>query len=156
VIRPKRRDCPARAHAGPLELRRTADGRRVQQQCDACGRGVGPRIDLAMVEPESVRSIPRWRSAGHRLGEGRGNSKRRAYKRFLDSAAWRETRARILKRDNYRCRGLGCGEPATTVHHIRYAEILEETPDGDLCAACMRCNLQEAEFRHGGGLVRHG
>lgn len=152
--RTRRRDCPARQHVGPLELRRMPDGKRAQQQCEACGRGVGPRIDLSTVEPDAARSLARWRVP--RLGSGGGNSKRREYKRFLDSAQWRETRARVLERDGYRCRGLDCGAPATTVHHIRYAPILEQTPDSDLCAACISCNLREAEFRRSGGLVRHG
>lgn len=151
--RKRRRECPARQHAGPFELRRMPDGKRAQQQCDACGRGVGPRLDLATVEPDVARALARWRVP--RLGSSGGNSKRREYKRFLDSAQWRETRARILARDPF-CKGRDCGEPSTTVHHLRYAEILETTPDADLCGACMRCNIHEAEFRHGGGLVRHG
>jgi 5-methylcytosine-specific restriction protein A len=52
------------------------------------------------------------RDQRHRQDEARGSAGDRGY-----GAAWRVTRARILKRDPF-CRAPGCHEPTTDVDHI--------------------------------------
>jgi 5-methylcytosine-specific restriction endonuclease McrA len=61
--------------------------------------------------------------------------------------AWRKTRARILKRDNNRCRY--CGAPATTVDHIVPKSNGGSDHDSNLAAACRDCNNRKANSTTG-------
>lgn len=136
--------CAAGAHRGPVEVRRR-DGRRAQQQCAACLRPIGRPLALEQFADEG-RSLQFWLRA---RSAGRGTRKRRTYQAFLRSAVWRAQRLRVLERDRYVCRGEGCGEPATTVHHRSYRPVLAEVPDSELAASCARCNLAERAARIG-------
>jgi len=137
--------CVGSIHKGPIEQRLKPDGRSVQQQCLACCRGVGRRMHRGLIDNDGA-GLRRWKVK--RLGEGQGNSRRREYEAFLRSPEWRAQRQRVLDRDNHTCRN--CGDPATQVHHTRYAKDLRDTPDEDLIAACGFCNEAEAELRRGG------
>jgi hypothetical protein len=136
-------ECTARNHRAELRRR---DTRRAQRQCRDCLRPVGKPIALEQLEPAARARLPLWQ---RRRGAKRGTRRARRYRAFLSSAAWRRQRLRVLERDGYRCRGLGCGQPATSVHHLRYAPVLAETPDADLAASCARCNETERERRVG-------
>lgn len=75
------------------------------------------------------------------------NRKRKAewwarYKRYLESAEWAELRARILKRDRYKCRK--CGAVAVQVHHLTYKRVFHESPE-DLLSLCIPCHEAEHE-----------
>ena len=64
---------------------------------------------------------------------------------FYDSAKWKATRARVLKRDGYmcrECRKYGRMREAKIVHHI---EHLDEHPEkafdmNNLVSLCMACH----------------
>lgn len=139
--------CKLGNHIGTLKLRKKMGGVFCQLQCSACFRGVGKRIRLAMLADDG-RSLGRWLTAVP--GEGRGNSRTRKKQDFYRSKEWHAQRDRVLDRDDHTCRN--CGDYANSVHHIRYAPILAETPDEDLVASCVPCNTGEAELRRGGML----
>jgi 5-methylcytosine-specific restriction protein A len=66
------------------------------------------------------------------------------------SRAWRKVRAYVLERDGRVCRmlrpdGRQCGQPATTVNHrVSLAEGGPRLDPANLEAACMRCQLEDA------------
>jgi 5-methylcytosine-specific restriction endonuclease McrA len=55
---------------------------------------------------------------------------------FYLSAAWKETRARILARDGYRCAIDGCERPATVVDHIVARRSGGSDADANLRSLC--------------------
>lgn len=76
-------------------------------------------------------------------------------KSFYNSKEWKETRAYVLKRDNYLC--VKCGAPAAEVHH---KEHLSESNIGDtaitmnpknLISLCKDCHFAEHKGEHAGG-----
>lgn len=76
---------------------------------------------------------------------GVGNSKARAYRKFMGSAAWKRQRERVLARDGDVCQF--CGEHATEGAHDRYADPIERTPDAWIKASCKECNSEERRTR---------
>lgn len=66
---------------------------------------------------------------------------RRDYYRneYLKSDAWQRKRYVVLKRDNWRC--VYCGQPATQVHHKRYAKRnIGKEPIDWLVSVCDNCH----------------
>lgn len=66
---------------------------------------------------------------------------RREYYRnvYLKSDAWKRKRYVVLKRDNWRC--VYCGQPATQVHHKRYAKWnIGKEPIKWLVSVCKSCH----------------
>lgn len=66
---------------------------------------------------------------------------RRDYYRneYLKSDAWQRKRYVVLKRDNWRC--VYCGQPATQVHHTRYAKRnIGKEPIDWLVSVCDNCH----------------
>ena len=122
-------------------------GESFRRFCVACGTKLDARPLDPMNLPGGVLAcdvalhpnprIPRF--------QGRGNSKRRNFEKFLRSAKWRKQRDRVLARDGYRCRD--CGAPATCAAHRRYANPIEATPDRDVVASCDECNQAERTER---------
>lgn len=137
--------CTLKQHVGPIVLRRR-DARRAQQQCDRCLRPVGLTIPLAEFTYAESTSLPFWQVDPKKSR----NSKAVRYQRFLRSPEWAQLRAIVLERCRGICEGENCGQPATTVHHKRYAKVLAETPLADLAGSCVRCNVNEREQRHAG------
>lgn len=130
-------------------FRRAFGGESFRRLCLACGEKLDRRpldpLDLpGGVLACDVPLVPNPRPAKTRGLGGRGNSKRRAYEKFMRSSAWRKQRERVLARDRYRCR---CGDPATCVAHDRYSDPIERTPDRDMHASCDECNRLEREQR---------
>ncbi len=115
-------------------------------QCQKClsrmGRAFAPDDLPNGVHPKDVK----WRTLKPSF-RGPGNSKRRSYRDYLRSPAWKKLRARVLERDHFTCRS--CGEPATEAGHITYDRFGEERLS-DLVAQCSDCNQQEREERIAG------
>lgn len=64
------------------------------------------------------------------------------YEIYLRSREWREKRADVLERDNYRCQARLahiCARRATEVHHITYAHVGNE-PMWELRSLCHECH----------------
>jgi len=59
------------------------------------------------------------------------------YGKYLKSAAWKNLRALILKRDSGRC--VICKAKADEVHHLTYDQVGYEPPE-DLISICDRCH----------------
>lgn len=85
-------------------------------------------------------------------------------KPFYNSAAWKNMRKEILKRDNYKCQCKGCHEVATEVHHK--TEITEENihdinitlNPNNLISLCSECHKAITKAEHGKeqiGIVRY-
>ena len=67
--------------------------------------------------------------------------RRKSYYRdvYLKSDAWKRKRYVVLKRDNWKC--VYCGEPATQVHHKRYAKNnIGKEPIKWLVSVCNPCH----------------
>lgn len=67
--------------------------------------------------------------------------RRRDYYRnvYLKSDEWKRKRYVVFKRDNWRC--VHCGEPATQVHHKRYAKYnIGKEPIEWLDSVCKSCH----------------
>jgi 5-methylcytosine-specific restriction endonuclease McrA len=67
--------------------------------------------------------------------------RRRSYYRneYLNSEEWKRKRYVVLKRDNWRC--VYCGEPATQVHHKKYAKLnIGREPIEWLVSVCNSCH----------------
>jgi 5-methylcytosine-specific restriction endonuclease McrA len=62
----------------------------------------------------------------------------RATKRNGSTRAWRKVRDEVLKRDHRRC--FYCGDPATTVDHLRPVSRGGTDDKSNLVAACSDCN----------------
>lgn len=89
---------------------------------------------------------------------------------FYVSAAWRELRAFVLKRDKYRCVTPGCGatgkQTRLFVDHIEArpagaVEVTEFDVPGNLRTLCAACDARVKEHfsgtrRNGGNLVARG
>ena len=85
-------------------------------------------------------------------------------KPFYNSAAWKNMRKEILKRDDYKCQCKGCHEVATEVHHK--TEITEENihdinitlNPNNLISLCSECHKAITKAEHGKeqiGIVRY-
>jgi 5-methylcytosine-specific restriction endonuclease McrA len=78
-----------------------------------------------------VRGL-RWRGArGKTSGE---------YGAFMRSPAWSAQRARVLRRDGYRCRW--CGARGREAHHHYYSVPIAATPDEAITTLCETCHLR--------------
>lgn len=68
---------------------------------------------------------------------------------------WRETRLRILERDNFKC--VRCGEPVTeaTAHidHIKSGKH-GSNADSNLRTLNRRCHVLRSDFRHRGMIAK--
>lgn len=91
-----------------------------------------------------VRSLSRWASRTWRnvarwlrWGTRRQTSE---YRVFMVSPDWRAQRARVLRRDGYRCRA--CGRPGREAHHTYYAVPIVATPDEAIQTFCPDCHLR--------------
>jgi hypothetical protein len=63
---------------------------------------------------------------------------RREYRtEYLRSDEWKETRERVLKRENCTCQR--CGKPARDVHHRKY-DFISVKPDRVLMLLCRDCH----------------
>lgn len=60
-----------------------------------------------------------------------------SYQAYLRSPHWRKTRQMRLRHDGFRC--VGCGKPATEVHHRSYARLRREELE-DLRSVCHKCH----------------
>lgn len=128
-------------------FRRAFGGESFRRFCLVCGskldaRPLDPMNLPGGIHPSTVAlhptpCIPRF--------NGKGNSKRRNFEKFLRSSKWRKQRDRVLARDRYLCQD--CGAPAECAAHIRYASPIEATPDRDIKASCNACNMAERERR---------
>lgn len=90
----------------------------------------------------TIAAFKRWRFEVER-------KRRRDYYRngYLKSDEWQRKRYVVLKRDNWRC--INCGEPATQVHHKRYAKRdIGKEPIKWLVSLCNSCH----EAQHNKGL----
>jgi hypothetical protein len=70
-------------------------------------------------------------------------TRRSEYYVYLDSDAWKEKRAAVMRRANGTCEH--CGELAVSVHHVKYPKSLGTEPLSDLVATCQRCH----DLNHG-------
>ena len=69
-------------------------------------------------------------------------SRKEAYRRYLESEAWQRKRYVVLRRDNWRC--IRCGAKATQVHHMRYAKYnIGKEPIEWLVSVCKTCHESE-------------
>jgi hypothetical protein len=152
----RRKSCPPREHAGPVELRRK-DFHRAQHQCRACGKGIGRTLELGELSPEARGDLKPWLKQN--LGLAGGNSKRREREEYYRSDEWHERRDRILERDHDVALGFtpcwNCGEQANTAYHRagRYpkpGEAFGSEPDDAFLSSCARCNGLERQRRVAG------
>jgi len=72
--------------------------------------------------------------------EQRRKQRREYYRNdYLKSDAWQRKRYVVLKRDNWRC--VFCGDPATQVHHKKYAKYnIGKEPIEWLVSVCKSCH----------------
>lgn len=89
-----------------------------------------------------------WRGVVRRLHWGSRKTSS-DYARFMQSRAWRSQRARVLRRDGYRCRDCFTAR-AREAHHEIYFRPLEKTPDAHIVSLCPDCHLQRHPPRSGG------
>ena len=68
----------------------------------------------------------------------RRSKRKTEYKKYLESPAWKEIRAQVLRRDKYKCRA--CDDRATVVHHVRYPMKLGEEKLEWLYSLCAPCH----------------
>lgn len=123
-----------------------------RKQCVKCGLPSGQWIKRHLIADESsVRTVPTdfraryederrkdWRSIQDehlRRQETEGGAK---YAIYLQSSAWRDRRAKVLKRAKGLCEG--CAEQkATQVHHLNYRHVGNEFLF-ELVAVCDSCH----------------
>jgi hypothetical protein len=89
------------------------------------------------------REFLRGVRSGSRPPSGGRGGQSAAYVAFMQSAAWKTQRRRVLQRDGRRCRD--CGGRAVDVHHEFYAEPIAATPEWALTSVCEPCH----DRRHG-------
>lgn len=121
------------------------------RQCVTCGGHCG---NVPKASVGDVNTLPHWdeglrtryredRSAesSARYQQQKAEEQERWwawYDAYLLSPEWRERRAKVLARDDYRCGGCGAAR-ATQVHHLTYARVGREMLF-DLVAVCDRCH----------------
>jgi 5-methylcytosine-specific restriction endonuclease McrA len=128
-----------------LRVRASVGFNVVQQQCDACGRGLGEAVPL-LDFPRDRRAFPRW------LHAKRPNAKSREYAEHLRSPGWKALRLLVLDRDGYLCQPCarkGYEVEATDAGHLTYERFSNELLT-DLEACCKACNAEERLQRIGG------
>ena len=64
---------------------------------------------------------------------------RKVYNQYMQTDDWKEKRSIILKRDKNTCQG--CGQYATQVHHLDYANLKDELYF-QLIAVCETCHFK--------------
>ena len=69
-----------------------------------------------------------------------------SYPQYLQSDAWKELRAKVLKRASNICEGCGT-EKAVQVHHLRYAHVGYEFL-WELVAVCLACHERVHPEKH--------
>lgn len=79
-----------------------------------------------------------WRGFTRRLRWGTRRTSK-DYARFIASPAWRAQRARVLRRDGYRCRDCFTAR-AREAHHEVYFRPLAKTPDAHIVSLCPDCH----------------
>lgn len=121
-------------HVTEVRAYRFGHRRVVRRQCVVCREAVGPALRGARLDP-SFSPRPWLRP----FRSSRGNSKKRKYKTYIRSSAWKTRRSATFCRDNWTCRL--CGEPATEVHHLTYARLGRERPE-DLISVCEDCHRE--------------
>jgi hypothetical protein len=74
------------------------------------------------------------------LWEKKRKERKRYYnEEYLQSDDWKRKRHVVLKRDNWTC--VQCGQPATEVHHTRYARHnIGKEPIEWLISVCKHCH----------------
>lgn len=136
--------CPAKNHSGPVELRRK-DRSSAVWFCVSCEGRVGTkRVPLRLLSTTERHSLKPMLRRKHRARPGK---RRRDYRRFMTSRAWRVQRLRVFVRDGYVCQTPGCEEDAIEAAHLRYADPIQDTPDDWIVASCRDCNQRERENR---------
>lgn len=68
-----------------------------------------------------------------------------AYNQYLESPVWKQLRLKVLRRDDFTCRGCGKEKAATQVHHLKYqnAEFYQSFGQEmmfDLVSICEACH----------------
>jgi 5-methylcytosine-specific restriction endonuclease McrA len=121
---------------------------QIKMFCPVCGKR-GPALkvqsgdeNLPELDPELADKIfqlksERFQRELEQLKSARVQEMQFEYHEYLKTDKWKEIRARVLRRDNYLCRGC-LVERATCVHHISYANITDELCFQlvSLCKAC--------------------
>lgn len=80
--------------------------------------------------------------------------KKKNYRMFMQSAAWRKIKKERIELDSHTCQGCGeCGTPwnGLTVHHLNYERFGGDEKMEDLMTLCKSCHgdLEYADkFRH--------
>lgn len=67
-------------------------------------------------------------------------AKRKAYKKYLKSAAWAAIKKQIHERDKYTCQKC-LKSPSEHIHHLTYKNLGNEKPE-DLLAVCEACHVE--------------
>lgn len=84
----------------------------------------------------------------HRL-----TAQQREYRKFLRSVEWMLQRSRIVLRSGGLCE-LCHKRRLKQIHHLRYSEPIDATPDSDLVAVCGYCHRsQHIKFPGPGALA---
>ncbi len=139
--------CPHPQEKREVRRFKKGEGSVFAFQCLDCfqkiGRNIRPDDLPGGMHPKDVP----WKSIRPQFS-GPGNSKRREFKAYLGSAAWKKLREKVLHRDNFTCQD--CGDPATDAGHITYERFGNELLS-DLKAQCFDCNQAEREQRISGG-----
>lgn len=144
---------PSCFHEQPGNIRRFQVGRvsYFGLQCPECLRLVGPKLSPSDLDEGEGQLHPGEvpRAEKKKPFQGGGNSRRRKYRKYIQSRAWRIKRSRRLELDGWVCQL--CGEIAEEVDHKKYLEgdqFGQERMD-DLQSLCTPCHRQVTQDRIG-------
>lgn len=128
-----------------IRFRLDANGRTLyQRQCSNCSSKIGQFLSRREVEKTtSLDDVYPWDNRYEPSDPAQAkaqewNEKRKTYKNYLNSAAWSDTRAKVMRRANYVCEGC-LSLPAVHVHHLTYAHVGRELM-WELRAVCHACH----------------
>jgi 5-methylcytosine-specific restriction endonuclease McrA len=136
--------------SGGIVQRVLANGAKTYvQQCQICGKStkVWKKQDIKTLYVGVWREslITAWRDAQKRVDEAARQERRKEYRYYLNSQAWKNKRAKVLDRAKNLCEG--CAEnPATEVHHLTYANVGNELLF-ELVALCSACHSRSHAFQ---------
>ena len=68
---------------------------------------------------------------------------------FYRSFEWKQVRAAVLARDNYRCSVPGCEEPASVVDHIKPRKLGGDESNSNLRSFCRLHDIKVRENQSG-------